>query len=242
MIDTDCRALLGKEDIINLCTNEVPMIEPFIDHKVNTKPFSNGDVKVISYGLSGAGYDIRIQSVYQTHKIVGMEAIDPKNSRTVEVSYLEPYYDENTETRYVILQPHECYKAVSVEYFRMPTDVLAVCCGKSTYARVDVIPHVTPLEPGWRGYLTIELSNPSSYPVRVYLNEGILQLLFLQVSSHTNYEGFYQNQNEQRPYLQTDPSAEATVLLEQPCKRDDGGCTIYQSGAGRVHHDSDGSI
>lgn len=191
--------IYGAEDIAYLCAN-YDMINPYLDYKVSQ--LSNGS-KAISYGQSGAGYDIRIKSVYSTR--LGPEPyrhVDPKDPESYVQSPLDVQVDETG--RYVILRPHRDYKGVSVEYFRIPTHVMALCTGKSTYARVGVVPYITPLEPGWNGYLTLEFSNLCTEPVKFYLDEGFCQLLFLPTSARSQYEGYYQQQDEQRPYKATE--------------------------------------
>lgn len=190
--------VLGADNLQDRNETEY-IITPFIDYKVSQL---ESGAKAISYGLSGAGYDIRLARLFEVRP-TGF-AIDPKDPNSMTAVPVRVEYNNETGEKYCILDPHRTYKGVSMEYFRIPTDLVVICLGKSTYARVDVIPHVTPLEQGWNGYLTIEIANLSSYPTRVYLNEGICQLLFLPVSCLSQYRGYYQNQDEQRPYMATE--------------------------------------
>ena len=138
-------------------------IEPFVDKLV-----SEG---VTSYGLSSFGYDIRVANKFKVFTNVHGETIDPKN--------LKSNCFVDIETDVLILPPNSFALAETVEYFEMPDNVLAICVGKSTYARCGIIVNVTPIEPGWCGKITLELSNTTSLPARIYANEGISQLLFI---------------------------------------------------------------
>lgn len=208
--------LLGANAIERYARTE-RMISPYLNYKVSEV---YGE-KVISYGQSGAGYDIRLAKVFRI-KHQADPFIDPKRPSTYELEEAKPLTGLSSK---VLLAPHEVVLGVSLERFRIPTNIMAVCVGKSTYARVHVIPHVTPLEPGWGtnsehgNYLTLELANVSDYPVVVYLNEGILQVLFYEVDGESEYVGYYENQQEQRAYRGT----EKVPSVSEPQQQSDGG-------------------
>lgn len=147
------------------------MIEPFIDGQVREKD----GAKLISYGLSSYGYDARVADEFMIFTNVDNAIVDPKgfsNSSFVE-----------RKTDICVIPPNSFALARTVEYFRIPKDVLVICLGKSTYARCGLIVNVTPLEPGWEGHVTLEISNTTPLPARVYANEGLCQFLFLKGSS-----------------------------------------------------------
>ncbi len=163
------------------------MIEPFIPNQVK---YSEGN-RIISYGLSGFGYDIRLANEFKRITNLNTGVIDPKA------------FDGNHVIDYVgdvcIIPPNSFVLGRSLERIRVPRDVLVICIGKSTYARCGIIANVTPLEPEWEGYITLELSNTTNLPARVYANEGIVQLLFLKGDqpceiSYADRDGKYQNQ------------------------------------------------
>ena len=140
------------------------MIEPFLDHQV-----SEGK---ISYGLSSMGYDVRISDEYRIFTNVNSSLVDPKN-----------FSDDNFIERkgpHCIIPPNSFVLARTVEKFKIPDDVLVICLGKSTYARCGIIVNVTPLEPGWEGYVTLEFSNTTPLPAKIYANEGVAQFVFLK--------------------------------------------------------------
>ncbi|MEQ8331441.1 MAG: dCTP deaminase [Longimicrobiales bacterium] len=138
------------------------------------EPFEAGQVRegVISYGLSSYGYDIRVAPEFKVFTNVHNVIVDPKHFD--DRSFVD--IDENE----CIIPPNSFALARTVEYFRVPRDVLVVCLGKSTYARCGIIVNVTPLEPTWEGYLTLEISNTTPLPAKIYANEGIAQLLFFE--------------------------------------------------------------
>ena len=143
---------------------EQNMIEPFLDHQV-----SEGK---ISYGLSSMGYDVRISDEYRIFTNVNSSLVDPKN-----------FSDDNFIERkgpHCIIPPNSFVLARTVEYFKIPNDVLVICLGKSTYARCGIIVNVTPLEPGWEGHVTLEFSNTTPLPAKIYANEGVAQFIFLK--------------------------------------------------------------
>lgn len=163
------------------------MIEPFVSHLVREK---NGK-KMISYGLSSYGYDLRVSNQFKVFTNMKYCMVDPKGFTEDEFVHVEE--DE------CIIPPNSFALAVSVEYFRIPRDVLTICIGKSTYARCGIIVNVTPFEPGWEGYVTLEISNTTPLPAKVYANEGLAQVLFFKGEkacnvSYADRNGKYMNQ------------------------------------------------
>lgn len=156
------------------------------------KPFSEGQVsKGISLGVSSYGYDISLSDEFKIFNPQGLDEIDPKSSS------FEHFVD--TRAQSVLVPANSFVLARSKEYFKIPRDVIAICLGKSTYARSGIIVNVTPFEPEWEGFVTISLSNTAPLPVRVYANEGIAQIIFLQadeecISSYKDKKGKYQGQ------------------------------------------------
>ncbi|MEI6987543.1 MAG: dCTP deaminase [Rhodospirillaceae bacterium] len=140
------------------------MIEPFVERQS-----ANG---VISYGLSSYGYDARVSNEFKIFTNIDSAMVDPKNFS--EHSFVDRIVDV------CVIPPNSFALARSVEYFRVPRDVLVICLGKSTYARCGLIVNVTPLEPEWEGHVTLEISNTTPLPARVYANEGLCQFLFLK--------------------------------------------------------------
>jgi dCTP deaminase len=138
------------------------------------EPFESGQVRegVISYGLSSYGYDIRVAPEFKVFTNVHNVVVDPKHF--ADRSFVDIHEPE------CIIPPNSFALARTLEYFRIPRDVLVVCLGKSTYARCGIIVNVTPLEPTWEGYLTLEISNTTPLPAKIYANEGIAQLLFFE--------------------------------------------------------------
>ncbi len=163
------------------------MIEPFVDEQVR---YHEG-TKVISYGLSSYGYDLRVAGEFKIFTNINNSIVDPKNFRDDAFVHVEGDY--------CIIPPNSFALARSVECFCIPRDVLTICLGKSTYARCGLIVNVTPLEPGWKGYVTLEISNTTPLPAKVYANEGLAQVIFLQSSemcetSYADRSGKYMNQ------------------------------------------------
>jgi len=158
-------------------------------------PFSDEQVKsgVISFGLSSYGYDIRVADEFKVFSGKGAQMIDPKNFdlRTfVDVKAIE-----------CVIPPNSFILARTVEYFRIPRSILTICLGKSTYARCGVIVNVTPFEPEWEGYATLEISNTGPLPAKIYANEGIAQIIFLEAdqvcqTSYKDKKGKYQAQKK----------------------------------------------
>ncbi len=140
------------------------MIAPFCEEQIGKD--------VISYGLSSYGYDIRVGNEFKIFTNVNSTVVDPKNFDEANVIDLE--------SDIAIIPPNSFALARTVEYFRMPDNVLAICLGKSTYARCGIIVNVTPFEPGFEGHITIEISNTTPLPAKIYANEGIAQVLFLE--------------------------------------------------------------
>jgi len=138
------------------------MIEPFVEGQKRAG--------VISYGLSSYGYDARVAPEFKIFTNVDSSVVDPK--------CFDPKSLVDRETDICIVPPNSFALARTVEYFRVPRDVLVVCLGKSTYARCGIIVNVTPLEPEWEGHVTIEISNTTPLPAKIYANEGICQFLF----------------------------------------------------------------
>lgn len=162
---------------------EQGMIEPFVDRQVRDG--------VISYGLSSYGYDIRVSDEFKIFTNVHSAVVDPKNFNP------KSFVDYKGDV--CVIPPNSFVLTQTIEYFRIPRDVLTVCVGKSTYARCGLIVNVTPFEPEWEGYVTLEISNTTPLPARVYANEGIAQVLFFQSDdvceiSYADRKGKYQKQ------------------------------------------------
>ena len=149
---------------IRRMAEEHGMIEPFEGRQVRAG--------AISYGLSSFGYDVRVADEYKVFTDVYSVIVDPKS--------FDPRSFVDVKGDHCIIPPRSFALARTMEYFRIPNDVLVVCVGKSTYARCGIIVNVTPLEPEWRGYLTLEISNTTPLPAKIYSNEGLAQLLFFQ--------------------------------------------------------------
>ncbi len=159
------------------------MIEPFSEEQVREG--------VISYGLSSYGYDIRIAPEFKIFTNVNNVIIDPKGFVGGEFV--------DFEGDVCIIPPNSFALGRSIEYIKMPRDLLAICLGKSSYARCGIIVNVTPLEPEWEGHITIEISNTTPLPAKIYANEGIAQLIFLKANevcevSYKDKHGKYQGQ------------------------------------------------
>ena len=172
---------------IRRMAREKGMIEPFVDTQVR---FVEGR-KVISYGLSSYGYDLRVANEFKVFTNLNNILVDPKNFS--ESAFVHVEADE------CIIPPNSFALARSVEYFRIPRDILTVCIGKSTYARCGIIVNVTPFEPEWEGYVTLEISNTTPLPAKIYANEGLAQVLFYQGAevceiSYADRKGKYMKQ------------------------------------------------
>ncbi len=163
------------------------MIEPFVDTQVR---YVN-EKKVISYGLSSYGYDLRVAGEFKIFTNLYHSLVDPKNFNAN--AFVDIEADE------CIIPPNSFALARSVEYFRIPRDILTVCIGKSTYARCGIIVNVTPFEPEWEGFVTLEISNTTPLPAKIYANEGLAQVLFYQgaevcETSYADRNGKYMKQ------------------------------------------------
>jgi dCTP deaminase len=159
------------------------MIKPFVKKQVRKG--------VISYGVSSYGYDIRVANEFKVFTNLNNTLVDPKN--------FDPKSFVTVKAPYCIIPPNSFALAKTVERFKIPRDVLTVCVGKSTYARCGIIVNVTPFEPEWEGYVTLEISNTTPLPAKIYANEGIAQVLFFQGSepcqtSYKDKKGKYQKQ------------------------------------------------
>jgi dCTP deaminase len=162
---------------------EHKMIEPFVDGQVREN--------VISYGLSSYGYDIRVTDEFKIFTNVHSAIVDPKHFNSAS------FVDYKGEV--CVIPPNSFVLARTVEYFRIPRNILTICVGKSTYARCGLIVNVTPFEPEWEGYVTLEISNTTPLPARVYAYEGIAQVIFLAAEdvcsiSYADRNGKYQKQ------------------------------------------------
>ena len=166
---------------------EQGMIEPFVADQVRYV----GDRRVISFGTSSYGYDVRCAPECKVFTNINSATVDPKDFDAG--SFVDVQGDS------CIIPPNAFALARTVEYFRIPRDVLTLCVGKSTYARCGIIVNVTPLEPEWEGHVTLEFSNTTNLPAKIYANEGVAQLLFLQSdevceTSYLDRGGKYQGQ------------------------------------------------
>ena len=157
------------------------------------EPFAEGQVRsgVISYGVSSYGYDIRVADEFKIFTNVFSAVVDPK--------HFDPKSMIDFQGEVCVIPPNSFVLARTVEYFRIPRSVLTICVGKSTYARCGIIVNVTPFEPEWVGFVTLEISNTTPLPARIYANEGIAQVLFFQGDeeceiSYADKKGKYQGQ------------------------------------------------
>lgn len=164
------------------------MIEPFEPEQVR---FSSKNERPISFGTSSYGYDVRCTNQFKVFTNINSATVDPKS------------FDEDSfvdlESDVCVIPPNSFALASTVEYFRIPRNVLTICLGKSTYARCGIIVNVTPLEPEWEGHVTLEFSNTTSLPAKIYANEGVAQMLFLESDeeceiSYKDRGGKYQGQ------------------------------------------------
>jgi len=175
--------MIKSDRWIRRMAREHDMINPYSEKQV-----SQG---VISYGVSSYGYDLRVSDEFKIFTNVNSTIVDPKN------------FDERSfvtiNADVAIIPPNSFALARSVEYFKIPRDVLTVCVGKSTYARCGIIVNVTPFEPEWEGFVTLEISNTTPLPAKIYANEGLCQILFFQSdevceTSYKDRKGKYQSQ------------------------------------------------
>lgn len=165
------------------------MIDPFLDHLVREVDGK----KVVSFGLSSYGYDLRVLDEFKVFTNLNNSLVDPKAFS--ESAFVDVVADE------CIIPPNSFALARSVEYFRIPRNVLTLCIGKSTYARCGIIVNVTPFEPEWEGHVTLEISNTTPLPAKIYANEGLAQVLFYEGAeeceiSYSDRKGKYQGQRE----------------------------------------------
>ena len=170
---------------IKRMATEYRMIDPFVEEQVREG--------VVSYGVSSYGYDIRVADEFKVFTNINTTVIDPKK--------FDPRAFVDLKSDICIVPPNSFALARTVEYFRIPRNVLTVCLGKSTYARCGIIVNVTPFEPEWEGTATLEISNTTPLPARIYANEGIAQVLFFESDedcerSYADKKGKYQAQQQ----------------------------------------------
>ena len=163
------------------------MIEPFVPQQVS----ENDGNRVISYGTSSYGYDIRCSNEFKIFTNIRTAIVDPKEFS--DSSFVDFFGDV------CVIPPNSFVLARTIEYFRIPRNVLTVCLGKSTYARCGIIVNVTPFEPEWEGFATLEFSNTTPLPAKIYANEGVAQVIFFEASepcetSYRDRKGKYQGQ------------------------------------------------
>lgn len=172
---------------INRMALETGMIEPYVESQKRR----NDQGPMISYGTSSYGYDVRCAREFKIFTNINSVIVDPKafdSSSFIDI-----------EADVCIIPPNSFALARTIEYFRIPRNVLTICVGKSTYARCGIIVNVTPLEPGWEGHVTLEFSNTTPLPAKIYANEGVAQMLFFQSdeecqTSYRDRNGKYQGQ------------------------------------------------
>mgnify|MGYP003327937431 FL=1 len=167
---------------------EHAMIEPFQEDQIR---YSEDNSRLISYGLSSYGYDVRCANEFKVFTNIHSAIVDPKSFDE------KSFVDINSDV--CIIPPNSFALARTVEYFKIPRDVLVICLGKSTYARCGIIVNVTPLEPEWEGHVTLEFSNTSNLPAKIYAGEGVAQMIFHQSDeqcevSYKDRDGKYQGQ------------------------------------------------
>jgi dCTP deaminase len=168
---------------ITRMVKEYGMIEPYVDSQFKDN--------AVSFGVSSYGYDIRIADEFKIFTNINSTVVDPKA--------FDPRSFVDYQGDVAIIPPNSFALGRSVEYFRIPRNVLTICVGKSTYARCGIITNVTPFEPEWEGYVTLEISNTTPLPAKIYANEGIAQVLFFEsdedcLVSYKDKKGKYQNQ------------------------------------------------
>ena len=163
------------------------MIEPYVPHQVA----SVEEKRIVSYGTSSYGYDIRCSTEFKIFTNINAAVVDPKAFD--DSSFIE------FEGDVCIIPPNSFVLARTIEYFRIPRNILTICVGKSTYARCGIIVNVTPFEPEWEGYVTLEFSNTTPLPAKIYANEGVAQVIFFESEevceiSYKDRKGKYQGQ------------------------------------------------
>lgn len=172
---------------IRRMAREARMIEPFEEGQIARA----GGAKIVSYGTSSYGYDVRCDSRFKIFTNINTSVVDPKN--------FDPHSFVEVDDKVCIIPPNSFVLACTMEYFRIPRSVLTMCIGKSTYARCGIIVNVTPLEPEWEGHVTLEISNTTPLPARIYAHEGVAQMLFFEAdevceTSYKDRDGKYQGQ------------------------------------------------
>ncbi len=167
-----------------------------IEKQVTIEPFEKAGKRAgkISYGVTSYGYDVRVGTAFKVFTNVNSSIVDPKAFDPKSFVDLDA-----SETGFILIPPNSFALCETVEYFEIPRDMLAICVGKSTYARCGIIVNVTPLEPEWKGKVTIEISNTTPLPAKIYANEGIAQIIFLRgeetcARSYADKSGKYQDQ------------------------------------------------
>ncbi len=180
---------LRSDKWIRRMAEQHKMIEPFAQSQIRE---ANGK-KLVSYGLSSYGYDLRVAEEFKVFTNVYNSIVDPKNFRP------DAFVDIKGEA--CVIPPNSFALARSVEYFRIPRNVLTLCIGKSTYARCGIIVNVTPFEPEWEGFVTLEISNTTPLPAKIYAGEGLAQVLFFVAdevceTSYADRKGKYMKQME----------------------------------------------
>ena len=178
---------IKSDSWIRRMADENSMIEPFEADQIS----SMGADRIISYGTSSYGYDIRCSDEFKIFTNINSAVVDPKK------------FDESSFVDYqgdvCIIPPNSFTLARTIEYFKIPRNVLTICLGKSTYARCGIIVNVTPFEPEWEGYVTLEFSNTTPLPAKIYANEGVAQVIFFEANepcevSYKDRRGKYQGQ------------------------------------------------
>ncbi|NCF56465.1 MAG: dCTP deaminase [Planctomycetia bacterium] len=188
---------IKSDSWIRRMATEAEMIEPFAPQQVREKVDNEGNVqRAISYGVSSYGYDLRVADDFKVFTNVHGSVVDPKEFDD------RSFVDIKTDC--CIIPPNSFALARSIEYFRIPRSVLTICLGKSTYARCGIIVNVTPFEPEWEGHVTLEISNTTPLPAKVYANEGLAQVLFFESdevceTSYGDRGGKYQGQTGINP-------------------------------------------
>lgn len=180
-------SILSDTEIRHLA-REQRMIDPFVDRQVRV---TDDGRRVVSYGLSSYGYDLRVADEFKVFTNVFNTVVDPKN--------FDPKSFVDLSGEVCIVPPNSFALARSIEYFRVPRDILTMCIGKSTYARCGIIVNVTPFEPEWEGHVTLEISNTTPLPAKIYANEGLAQVVFFRANqpcevSYADRQGKYQGQ------------------------------------------------
>jgi dCTP deaminase len=178
---------IKSDNWIRRMAAEMGMIEPFEANQVRRSDSG----RIISYGTSSYGYDVRCASEFKVFTNINSTIVDPKHFD--EKSFVDIQADV------CIIPPNSFALARTIEYFRIPRSVLTICLGKSTYARCGIIVNVTPLEPEWEGHVTLEFSNTTTLPAKIYANEGVAQMLFFEAdevcsTSYKDRGGKYQGQ------------------------------------------------